>query len=370
MLPCLRYSSNSSTPPAAPDNNSSDCPICLSKLPFSKRHRYSLKCCGNACCKACLKDTTGHYVLDWCPLCRSLLRHKKPYEQAKRLVLANSKTASTKDSLNMGIVLLRELLGDRDDDGMDETCNEEGMTLKLTLCKALYKQQTHESLQEAGDMLQKMIRAQLEADQKRTLLSFLFSRRDSSFQRAKMQKKLAQAHLLLAQVLEATKDENAAATNSPQFHYDQAVHLDPNNLQLLIACAKRSENATRYHAKVLQHNKYHVESNLAMAKHYQTYLQRQQAGSADANAILTSYLACLVRAEYQLGLQQKREQNNSANGYSSNSVSTTNFNTCQRHREYLQQHHSTFHVSITAQTMDRISAAFVPVTMVDVGGRP
>jgi hypothetical protein len=303
----------------------------------------------------------GIYRVDWCPLCRQFLPHFregntcKKYEQAKRLVLASSQTASREDSLQQGIQLLRELLETR-----NPIQDLHSMTLQLTLAKALYKQQTQSSLQQAFDTLTKM----LVQEQQEQFLSSLFSKQHLPFHRRKVRKKLAQAHFLLAQVLEGRRS-NGHVSNSPQHHYDQAVRLDPTNLTLLIACAKRSRNdnptkAMDYHRQVLQHSKYHVDCNLYVASQYQQYLRQvttRPPPQGSLNAILTSYLACVVRAEYKLQ-QQSRHGNAEGNDAFNNLANLQN--KCHGHREFLARCHATFS-DARGPRMDHVSAAFVTV---------
>jgi hypothetical protein len=212
-----------------------DCPICLSPLPSNKGlfrlHKHNnikyLNCCGNACCKRCLKDDKGEYQVDWCPLCRAFLPHyqnnngvppndnhnvKKKYQQAHRLVTTIPKTATIHDCMQQGIRLLQEILQEQQQEHQDNNHTNISSSfaaassssssssiprseIQMTLARALYKTNQHSI---AMQILQNMI----DEHQQQHLQQSIFPKRRR--RRNGDRKRIAQAHFLLAQTLERT----------------------------------------------------------------------------------------------------------------------------------------------------------------------
>jgi hypothetical protein len=488
-----------------------DCPICLSPLPsnkglFVRFHKHNnikyLNCCGNACCKRCLKDDKGEYQVDWCPLCRAFLPHyqnnnnnnpndnhnvKKKYQQAHRLVTTIPKTATINDCMQQGIRLLQEILQEQQQQEHQDN-NHTNISssfaaavsssfaaaasssssssssssiprseIQMTLARALYKTNQHSI---AMQILQNMI----DEHQQQHLQQSIFPKRRR--RRNGDRKRIAQAHFLLAQILEkegellavvvgeeehersneerdsseedaAVADDSDANANAardgarhdpnhhsiiepstsphiynknrnhnnnhapPQYHYDQAVLMDPGNISLLVACAQKTVDtqlALHYHQRILQINKYHVPSNLWVANYYQHHLQERtrkakrakkrqskrnnnnnesnnnqnknnpsssSSPSSNTNisttSILLAYLACIVRAEYRLSsnhhhyCQQQQQQQLQQQQYHAAA--------CQAHRDYLQNNVPLFYQKWCLR-LDRVSAAFVQVIAV------
>ena len=154
-----------------------------------------------------------------------------------------------------------------------------------------------------------------------------------------------------------TSDQNSII----QYHYDQAVRYNNGqNIVFLLKCAKQSVDLPtkfRHYKSILNINKYHLNTNLYFASYYQQYLlekhqyqqqhqHEQQASSGwsdggnnnptvltNLRLILTSYMACIVRAEFTIhkyGKKVSSSQNQSLQNYYESKQRQ-----CQQHREFI-----------------------------------
>jgi len=340
--------------PEGDDAGACICPICLSSIALPPRGRRRarvvvLECCGHAFCKQCLENK--EHVVDWCPMCRSFVPHfhssngggrinrnrirTQKWIQAKRLVANGASSAS----LDKGIALLEELRMEPEQSFAPKTRDSVShLEVQLTLARSLIKRK-HED--QAVRILQDAV---VESEGKH---------HPSSHRRL-----LAQAHFLLGELYQ----QQSLSSSSPalyQQQYDRAVALDPQNVSLLMACARNTttdkSKAFQYNQLILQVNKYHLQANLWLADYYRYSITAASTMTASTTtttttttATLTSYLACIVRSEYKLSCQTQQPQRERY------------VLQCQQHRNYLQREHADFYTQYNS-TMDRISAAFVPV---------
>jgi hypothetical protein len=355
------------------------------------RQRRVLNCCGGSFCKNCLKSPSNkEHIIDWCPLCRAFVPHyeedkksgkRKKFEQAQRLVTkgsaATTSSSSTSSPLDQGIRLLEELLLQYPP---DDSSVPQQSDIQLTLSRALYKKHSPESWYRAEQILQDIIASAQNSTEQQQQQSTRAQASSHQVIKYVDRKRIAQAHFLLAEMLQRNPNHPCRLdqpthqqTDQPtltdadqrlqivQHHYDQAVANDPFNIAMLSACAKKTsdpQKAFQYHRHVLQINKYHIESNLWIANYYHQYFQQQHLHHHQQQQLLRSYFACVVRAEYKLSVTTRTSTD------SQQRQQQQQYQACQQHHQYLQQKHSSCH-QFMIHHMDRVCAASVDVIMVE-----